>query len=241
MQLDIHKTLYPCYTTKKMPHVTATVTKIALRWKQCLFWHSIKLRCLPLSVFTVRDAGAAIRQWRQWKLIKDKIIVTDMLVSLQQRCWPQNNNKNCSKPFWTFGCVNNCIIAFRVDLDNSWNYLWYWYGKAPPSQLPPFWKIRGHLSAIRRSWSLSRCITCKICLRSIVTCGKTPSTVIWTYDESLPCHCYALKANSRTMRSQVSRHESAAKRVGLIELQAHTARTRTANLAHVWCEFYTSK
>ena len=30
MQMDIHKTLYPCYTTRKMPHVTVTTTKNAL-------------------------------------------------------------------------------------------------------------------------------------------------------------------------------------------------------------------
>jgi len=28
MQLDVHITLYPCYTTKKMTHVTATVPKM---------------------------------------------------------------------------------------------------------------------------------------------------------------------------------------------------------------------
>jgi len=26
MQMDVHKTLYPFYTTKKMPHVTVTIT-----------------------------------------------------------------------------------------------------------------------------------------------------------------------------------------------------------------------
>jgi len=31
MQMDVHKTLYPCYTTKKMPHVMATVAKNAHR------------------------------------------------------------------------------------------------------------------------------------------------------------------------------------------------------------------
>ena len=30
MQMDVHKTLYPFYTTKKMPHVTVTITKNAL-------------------------------------------------------------------------------------------------------------------------------------------------------------------------------------------------------------------
>jgi len=29
MQMEVHKTLYPFYTTKKMPHVTVTVTKNA--------------------------------------------------------------------------------------------------------------------------------------------------------------------------------------------------------------------
>jgi len=29
MQLDVHKTLYPFYTTNKMPHVTVTITKNA--------------------------------------------------------------------------------------------------------------------------------------------------------------------------------------------------------------------
>jgi len=28
MQMDVHKTLYPFYTTKKIPHVTATVAKM---------------------------------------------------------------------------------------------------------------------------------------------------------------------------------------------------------------------
>jgi len=28
MQIDVHLTLYPCYTTKKMTHVTATVPKM---------------------------------------------------------------------------------------------------------------------------------------------------------------------------------------------------------------------
>ena len=27
MQMDVHKTLYPFYTTKEMPHVTVTITK----------------------------------------------------------------------------------------------------------------------------------------------------------------------------------------------------------------------
>jgi len=34
MQMDVHKTLWPFCTTKKMPRITATVTKNALRWQQ---------------------------------------------------------------------------------------------------------------------------------------------------------------------------------------------------------------
>jgi len=30
MQIDVHITLYPCYTTKKMTHFTATVPKMRL-------------------------------------------------------------------------------------------------------------------------------------------------------------------------------------------------------------------
>ena len=29
IQMEVHKTLYPFYTTKKMPHVTVTITKNA--------------------------------------------------------------------------------------------------------------------------------------------------------------------------------------------------------------------
>jgi len=33
MQTDVHKTLHPFYTTKKMPHVMTTVAKNGLRWQ----------------------------------------------------------------------------------------------------------------------------------------------------------------------------------------------------------------
>ena len=59
MQMEVHKTLYPFYTTKKIPYVTAKVTKIALRWQQCLFfshasYHTVwKLHRLALSAIAV--------------------------------------------------------------------------------------------------------------------------------------------------------------------------------------------
>ena len=33
MQMDVHKTLHPFYTTKKIPHVMAAVAKHWLRWQ----------------------------------------------------------------------------------------------------------------------------------------------------------------------------------------------------------------
>jgi len=42
------------------------------------------------------------------------------------------------------------------------------------------------------------------CLRSTVTstCGKTPATVTLseTFEDSLPCYCYAINTNCRTIR-----------------------------------------
>jgi len=52
MQIDVHKTLYPFYTTKKMLHVTVEVPNEALLWQQC-FSHSTKLRGLLLSAVIV--------------------------------------------------------------------------------------------------------------------------------------------------------------------------------------------
>ena len=44
IQIDVHITLYPCYTTKKMTHVRyCNSPKNELRWQQCFFSHRIKL------------------------------------------------------------------------------------------------------------------------------------------------------------------------------------------------------
>ena len=40
MQTDVHQTLYPFYTTRKMSRVTATVTEIALHGAAILFTHA---------------------------------------------------------------------------------------------------------------------------------------------------------------------------------------------------------
>jgi len=64
MQIDVHQTLYPFYTIRKMPHVTATVTEIAFHWRSYTFYsrffsHPIKLRGLP--------------QWRTQKIVMEGV------------------------------------------------------------------------------------------------------------------------------------------------------------------------
>jgi len=64
------------------------------------------------------------------------------------------------------------------------------------------------------------------CLRSAVTCGKTPATVTWR--ESLKIFalfCYAIKTNNRTIASQVTQAASAEKGATMSELQAHDCMT----------------
>ena len=55
--------------------------------------------------------------------------------------------------------------------------------------------------------SLPRCITCHRCLRSTVTCSKTPTVV--NFEPLLLCYCYAIKANFKTILPQVSQPASA--------------------------------
>jgi len=45
--------------------------------------------------------------------------------------------------------------------------------------------------------------------------------VTWTFADLLPCYCYALKTNSRKIRSRLSQATSAGKGGDMSELQAH--------------------
>jgi len=49
------------------------------------------------------------------------------------------------------------------------------------------------------------------CLRSTVTCAKLDVNLMWTLEYLLPCYCYTIKTNSRTIRSQVGQPASACK------------------------------
>jgi len=43
----------------------------------------------------------------------------------------------------------------------------------------------------------------------------------WTFADLLPCYCYAIKTNSRKIRSRLSQPTSAGKGGNMSELQAH--------------------
>ena len=45
--------------------------------------------------------------------------------------------------------------------------------------------------------------------------------VTWTFEDLLPCYCYAIKTNSRKIRSWLSQPASAGKGGDMSELQAH--------------------
>ena len=64
--------------------------------------------------------------------------------------------------------------------------------------------------------SQSGCITCHRCLRSAATCDKPPTAVTWS-EPSSTWYSYAIKANFRIIRSQVSQPPSAG-HVGLVDL-----------------------
>jgi len=85
----------------------------------------------------------------------------------------------------------------------------------PPQQLATdsrmilFTQIK--LRVVCNQQQLSRSITCQRCLSSTVTYDKMPRyrNLTQTFEDSLPCYCYAAKTNGRTIRSQVSQAASA--------------------------------
>jgi len=65
----------------------------------------------------------------------------------------------------------------------------------------------------------------------------------WTFEDLVPCYCYAIKANSKTIRSQVPQPASTGKGADMSELQAHHLHVTTVvNLALVrYCQCHTGK
>ena len=77
----------------------------------------------------------------------------------------------------------------------------------------PILKVRGAIPplsgvpAYRYQQSLSRCITCQdVCVQQLHA-----QNLMWTLEYLLPCYCYTIKTNSRTIRSQVGQPASACK------------------------------
>ena len=86
-------------------------------------------------------AGKQCKSWGKRKLIKNKQIVTDIFVSVQQQFW---NHKIITEIMKT---ILNFLVApiaatnlFQFDLDKPWNYPQYCNEKCTAA---PFWKSRG--------------------------------------------------------------------------------------------------
>jgi len=72
------------------------------------------------------------------------------------------------------------------------------------------------------SMSLSRCITCQdVCVPQLLKQNACYHNIKWTFAGLLPCYCYAIKTNSRTIRSRLSQPVSAGKGGDMSKLQAH--------------------
>jgi len=84
-------------------------------------------------------------------------------------------------------------------------------------------KLRGSLlSAV--IVSLHYLLSCHRRLRSTVTCDKTPTIVTFFKSEPLlPCDCYAIMTNSRTIRSEVLQPDCAGSGADLVNCKLITA------------------
>ena len=58
VQMDVNKTLYPFYTAKKLPHITATVAKNALCWQQ---WYFFTHNYFLFTPYTVQLRGLLLQ------------------------------------------------------------------------------------------------------------------------------------------------------------------------------------
>jgi len=68
-------------------------------------------------------------------------------------------------------------------------------------------------------------LTKYVCFQQSHTAKRLLRSSIWTLEDSLPCYCYAIKTNSRTICSQVSQPASAGKGADMSEMQTHRCMT----------------
>jgi len=79
-------------------------------------------------------------------------------------------------------------------------------------------------------------------LNSLMQQNACYRNIKWTFANLLPCYCYAIKTNSRLIRSRLSQPTSAGKGGDMRELASSSLHdTITVNLTLVQCEFHTGK
>jgi len=119
--------------------------------------------------------------------------------------------------------------------------------KKTPPHCPPFERSVGAMAplcgapAYRYQQSLPRCITCQdVCVQQS-NAQKLISyrNLKWTLEDLLPCYCYTIKINSRTIRLQVWQPASAGKGADMSERQAHHCMTPEQALLR--CECHSGK
>ena len=106
-------------------------------------------------------------------------------------------------------CWSNCRPAGRMWPATAFSLFFQAPQQlATDSRMILFTQIK--LRVVCYQQQLSRSITCQRCLSSTVTYNKMPRyrNFAQTFEDSLPCYCYAAKTNGRTIRSQVSQAAS---------------------------------
>ena len=137
---------------------------------------------------------------------KQKKSLPIMLASVKQQHWPEDNTRNCRK-----------FVSIRSWYSMQLSMIVLW--KRHLCLLPHLWKVGGNapiscVHACRYQQSLSRCNTCQdVCFQTAHHMRQNAHyrNLKWTLEDLLPCYCYKIKINTRTIRSQVSQPVSADK------------------------------
>ena len=80
MQMDVHKTLYPFYTTQKMPHVMATVAKMGFVGSHSHVYYDNFLHRLSTDLFSKQ--GTFFTKVLPLRLTKPQITILFYLARL---------------------------------------------------------------------------------------------------------------------------------------------------------------
>ena len=116
------------------------------------------------------------------------------LASVQQQYdnFDLKNNKRSYRKY----CFNSILIYHEITYDTAMK-------KTPPSPFLPFWKARGATSLLT---AIST--HCLAALPAKMTVFNSHKRTL----DLLPCYCYTIKTNRRTIRSQVFLPACAGKR-----------------------------